>query len=340
MPARALFLAAGLAAVPGTSSGLWAQVVRGNGATATSITVGTLSTGTVLDVSPAVSADRRYVGMGIDVQNSTLGGIDSFVLTMPEAGGGVQRAVAIAPVKFRPAVVGKVTFVDEDKGLLAAHVSAAELKGVSLKDAVRKLADASGENVVLGIRGLEQAGVDTKSPRDFSVAAGTMKEALLAIIRKAAPETEMVITAQDKVITVTTQAQADRALVTRTYALQDLLANVPRFVAGGTNLNDLGPERAEHELFRGTDMTRPPGVVASAQGRKAAPTRPADPLDITDLVTSTVRPEIWKNHGGAAEIHRAGDHVVVRAPESVHAILAGPAHGNPDHVDSYYLFGQ
>jgi general secretion pathway protein D len=49
----------------------------GNAATATSLTIGTLTTGVTLQVEATVSSDHRYVVMNVDPQLSTLDGIDT-----------------------------------------------------------------------------------------------------------------------------------------------------------------------------------------------------------------------------------------------------------------------
>ena len=98
------------------------------------------------------------------------------------------------------------------------------MKQVSLKGAVRQLADATKGNIVLGIRGLEEAGVDVNLVRDYAVPGGTVKDAVLALLKIGAPDTDMVITAEDRRISIATQAQADNVVVTKTYYLADLMA--------------------------------------------------------------------------------------------------------------------
>src|SRR4051794_28689743 len=67
--------------VGGIRGAVRAQAVVGGAVTGTSVNVQTISTGTVLSVTPAASADRRYVGMAINPQFSTLEGVDTFVLS-------------------------------------------------------------------------------------------------------------------------------------------------------------------------------------------------------------------------------------------------------------------
>ncbi len=329
-----------------------AQFVSSPNVTGTSINVQTLSTGTVLQVTSAVSADGRYVTMSIDVQSAVLDGLDTFVLTngpgtiggTGAAGGvlglsGVPQPVAIRRVPFRPAQVENVVFVDDDKPLLAVKVAAGNWPGMSLKSAIRKLADASHENIVLGTRGLEQSGVDVNQTLDFSFPAGTVKDALLAILKTAVPRKEMVISAEDKVISVMTQGQADQVLISKTYYLQDLLAALPRFVKGGTDLNEIGSGAVSDcgDTSKPLDFSKPP---ANAQASKPKIVAAPNSTNILEVITDTVRPEIWRNHGGKSEIALVGDRVTIKAPASVHALLDGPKTSNPSKVPMYINYNQ
>jgi len=352
----------GLAAAVALGAAARGQTVTTGGATATNLNVSTINSGTVLEVTGVVSADRRYVGMAITPSFSTLDGFDTFVI--PNTGVasgdiGMQQAVGLRRMAYRPAQVGKVIFVDNDKPLLAARMGAMDLKDVSMKDAVRKVADTTRLNIVLGTRGLEQAGVDLNARHDFAIPAGTVKETLLAILKIGAPEPDMVITAEDKVIQVATQGQADNAMVTKTYYLQDLLANLPRIIEGGTNLNDLG-RKATLDVTP-TDLSKPPapvpvstakanGTARGARGAAAgsspgAPVKPAQraapaSTNILEVITDSVRPEIWRNHGGKAEISMVGDRVTIKAPQSVHAILEGPKVYDPNKLPLYVNYSR
>ena len=236
-----------------------------------------------------------------------------------------------------------------NKTLLTTKVKATRWKGVTLKAAVQKLADGTKLNMVLGIRGLQQAGVDLTATKDFAIADGTVKEALLALLQTALPGKDMVITAEDKVIQIDTQAQADLQLVTKTYYMEDLLANLPQFVSGDTNLYEIGMEKAGgldaavEDTTKALDLSKPPTPVtplANATAAKPAATKPPASTNILEVITDTVRPEIWKNHGGKCEISMVGNRVTIKAPASVHVLLDGPKVYKADKVPVYVNYGQ
>jgi hypothetical protein len=51
-------------------------------------------------------------------------------------------------------------------------------------------------------------------------------------------------------------------------------------------------------------------------------TRDQKAADIIKMITTTIRPEIWKDNGGPASISFYRDHLVVTAPRSVHELLS------------------
>jgi hypothetical protein len=331
--------------------------------TATSVQVSTLTTGMSLQVSAAVSGDGRYVTMNVDPQFSNLEGLDTIVVQNPNGAGTLLQAIGNRRVPFRPAQVGKITFVEKDKPLLAARVPALTLPATSLKAAVRQLAESTKSNIVLGLKGLQEAGVDPNAPHDFAVPAGTTRESLVALLQAAAPQLDVVITAEEKVISVATQAQADNTVVTKTYYLEDLLANLPRFVSPETNLDEIGGRPVNASLdfsgagsrsnasvpsgpygnlaaYRNSPIAPAPDL-ATGRGRRGQARKPSPSTNITELITATVRPEIWKVNGGAiGEIGVVGNRVTIRAPQSVHALLEGPSHYNPNKVPVYIGYGQ
>ena len=76
------------------------------------------------------------------------------------------------------------------------------------------------------------------------------------------------------------------------------------------------------------------------QAAKPKPAPRPGSTNILELITDTVRPEIWVNHGGKSEVYAVGNQVTIKAPASVHALLDGPKVYNPNKVNSYVQYGQ
>ncbi len=77
---------------------------NGQGAVAFSPTVGAVPDGVGLSVTPAVSADRRYVRLSLDFQSQTVGGFSNFPIPGAVGGGGGMggglRSVGVGPADF------------------------------------------------------------------------------------------------------------------------------------------------------------------------------------------------------------------------------------------------
>lgn len=68
--------------------GLGPAQARGQGAVGFAPTVGTLPDGVMLGVTPVVTADRRYVRLGVQPQFQTVLGFDSYTIPAAVSGGG------------------------------------------------------------------------------------------------------------------------------------------------------------------------------------------------------------------------------------------------------------
>src|SRR4051812_9932330 len=120
-----------------------AQIFPGRGVVGTNLTINTLTTGTVLEATAAVSADGRYVTMNVHPQQSSLEGFDLFQIPNTSNGNALPQAMGIRRIPFRQAQIGKVTFVEKHKKLLALPVAPMQLENTSLKSAAKKLAEST-----------------------------------------------------------------------------------------------------------------------------------------------------------------------------------------------------
>ncbi len=169
---------------------------------------------------------------------------------------------------------------------------------------------------MLGSAAIRQAKIDNRAPLKLDLPVGTLKETLGKLLTQAAPEERWVVNAEDKVIFITTEAQADNMVVTKTYPEIDLIKNAPRWLSTRVNL--------------GAMKEKDP----NAPGEKGAPS--VGSSNIMLLITQTLRPEIWKMNGGkVGEIYEVGDKVTITAPITVHALLEGPTHYNPNAAPLY-----
>lgn len=217
---------------------------------------------------------------------------------------------------FRPAQAGCVVFVVNDATLIDHTLPAMTMSQATLGTVLDRFSRLTKTNLVASWAAMARKHISGKVKRDIHLPAQSYKDDLVAALKLFAPRVRMVITAQENVIFLTTRQQDDETLITRTYWLSDLIGNLPRIIRAGTNLENL-----------------------QKPGDKVAPhTKPVEhPIstNILELLSSTVRPKIWINHGGKANITQVNNRVIVTAPASVQAILKGPSHYNPNAAPLY-----
>lgn len=240
------------------------------------------------------------------------------------AGKGSEEGKEEKPAKAR------IYVAEFDRSMLGAAVPALKTEGaerLTLRQAVSRIARESKKNIVLGTAALKNAGIDEKAMYAFDVPAGTVRDQLKAVLRVGAPGQGMVVLAEENVIFVTTQAQADKQLASRTYYLADLAHNSPQWL----NL-DLDDDTRK-ALKAGEE-----GKVIDASDQVAP--RKANKQDVMELMVRVLRPEIWKVNGGnGAEFFVVDESVTIKAPKYVHALLDGPKVHNPNQAPLYIHYG-
>ncbi|NNM85407.1 MAG: hypothetical protein HKL96_06610 [Phycisphaerales bacterium] len=226
-----------------------------------------------------------------------------------------------AAFPFRPAQIGQVVFVLDEPELLRHELPKMVLRHSTLNHALDELARSTHTNLVASWNAMVKDGLSMTARQSLTLPANSYKRDMVLLMKHFMPHRHLVITAQSNVIFITTQAQDDLRLVVRYYWLPDLLQNLPRIIHPGTNL----------ETYKPTASAKAPTTAPATQPKKSPPIS----TNIIDLITSTVRPKIWLNHGGKGTISIVGERVIVSAPANVQAMLNGPSHYNPNAAPLY-----
>ncbi|MGC8625253.1 MAG: hypothetical protein ACP5VQ_08305, partial [Phycisphaerae bacterium] len=166
-----------------------------------------------------------------------------------------------------------------------------------------------------------QAGIQESRRLTLCLPGQGYKLDLVAALKAFAPRIRMVISADQNVIFINTQAADNQHLIMRTYWLEDLIANIPRYM----NPNSLHGRKIT--------KTSAPGASKGGAAVNSSPARENKPhpqTNIIELITDHVEPKVWANHGGKATISQIGNKVIIIAPASVQALLQGPSHYNPN----------
>lgn len=218
------------------------------------------------------------------------------------------------------------------KAALNRRLPDVKLLNVGLADAIDFVRDVSGANVVVNWRALADAGVTRDTPVNVRLNAVTLRKVLTTVLSEAGAGTALAFTLDDDVIEVTTQQIADARLYMKIYPIEDLIMEVPNFDnapdfnlqsssgggggGGGGGGNSGGGGGGGGGLFGG-------GNAGGGKQDEKQKTREERAQEIVDLITSTVRPDVWRDAGGTASIRYFNGSLIVSAPLSVHELIGG-----------------
>ncbi len=233
---------------------------------------------------------------------------------------------------FRPAEIGRVIFVQNEPSLLEHVLPPMVFHHKTLSEVLSTFSTLTNTNVAAGWAAMAHAGIKFNRRLTLRLPGQGYKLDLVAALKSFAPNVRMVISADQNVIFVNTQAADNQHLIMRTYWIQDLIANIPRYI----NPQSFGKKRpAEGSHGKRAPQEHAAGgptKAAKASGNRSAgqSNPPSMERNILQLITDHVEPKIWLNHGGKATISQVGNKVIVIAPASVQALLQGPSHYNPN----------
>jgi hypothetical protein len=209
------------------------------------------------------------------------------------------------------------TNVRKAPSMLDRTVGQVNLDKVTLADAIDFLRDSAGVNLHVNWKALESAGVSRDVPVSIRLSNLPVRKALTYVLNAAPPATWFL---DDGVIEVTTQELADKHMYTRVYPIDDLVMDIPDFYGPQFNLQSAaqgsGQSGGGQSPFQNSNTQQQPQ-------QQPRPTRDERGQQIVDLVTQSIRPDIWKVNGGPATIAYYHGSLVVTAPRQVHEAIAG-----------------
>jgi hypothetical protein len=166
-----------------------------------------------------------------------------------------------------------------------------------------------------------------------------MKKALYLILAESGSAEELTFYIDDGVIEVTTLAIADSKMITKVYPVQDLLIEAIDYEApnlntlnnnNGSNFNN-GNSNWNNNLWGNNgnnwnnNVNNNNGNNNLQQSRKDLQQSRKDLADkLIELITTIIRPDIWKQNGGNATIVIFQGNMIITAPRSVHEAVGGP----------------
>jgi len=237
-----------------------------------------------------------------------------------------------------------------------ATIPALLLKDQPLGKVMDQLRDDAGANISVDWKTLEGAGVTKDTLITLSLYEVSLGDALGQIMSVAHPSSPVLTYIDFNVIHITTQAEADKKLIVRTYNVKDLTsAQVnqvlpPRTNGIGNNNNNNGFNNNQSGIPNVTQV----GIGATTTGIQQQGNQYGNQNNnnnnnqmtngqliqqaqaqagaaLVNLVKAQIRPDIWsdgKGGGGPANITFYNGTLVVTAPVYVQEAIGGPVPGH------------
>lgn len=200
--------------------------------------------------------------------------------------------------------------------MLDRPVGELKLDKVPLSDAIDFLRASTNVNLHVDWHELEAAGVTKDSPVSVHLSNLPLRKALNFVLSGQGTATWFI---DQGVIEITTQAVADKHMYTRVYPVDDLIVDVPNFIGPQFSLQNAaqngstggGGQSPFQDNNTNTNTTPEKVKTKSERGQ-----------DLVDLITQTIRPDVWKANGGEATIAYYNGMLVVHAPRQVHELIS------------------
>ena len=189
-------------------------------------------------------------------------------------------------------------------------VENAEFDEMPLEEFVEWLERLTKANVVVRWKVLESAGIAKDRPltlKQKNIPLGKLLPLAFEALTSGLEGVEMAAKAHGNVLLITTRADLNSKLVTRTYDIEALRVVVPDFHGNRANIDAVGQGGRQQG-----------GAVQSGGGGGSNPNIDAETQRLIDVITSTIDPPSWKVNGGKGTITVFKNNMIIRNSEEAH----------------------
>jgi hypothetical protein len=233
------------------------------------------------------------------------------------------RLAAALAVTFGLTVAALTARVDAaPRTVLDRTLPETKFTGVTLGDALDFVRDVSGLNIHVNWKALEAQNVTADTPVNIRLRSVSVRKLLNLLLSEAGGGDTLTYFVDEGVIEVTTREMADKKVYTKVYPIEDLVMEVPEF----SDPPSLNLQNINQQSQQGGGGGSSQGIFGTGSDRResdraGSTTREERGQQLVDLITETVRPEIWATNGGTATIRYFRGNLIVTAPRSVHEAL-------------------
>ena len=198
--------------------------------------------------------------------------------------------------------------------------------GVTLGDAIDFVRDVGGVNIHVNWKALEEQNVTADTPVNVRLRSVSLRKVLGLLLTEASGSDALTFYVDEGVVEVTTRELADKKVFTKIYPVDDLVMEIPDF--GEPPSFNLTATTDQGSGGGGGGGGSSGGIFGGSSSetnrdQNNTTTREQRGEELVQLITETVRPDIWAVNGGTATIRYFRGSLVVTAPRSVHEALGG-----------------
>lgn len=176
-----------------------------------------------------------------------------------------------------------------------------QFDGIQLKDVLDFLRNVSNCPIHVKWAELEKAGITKNSKVNVRLTNVTLDKAVRTILDDVAGPGKLGFVVEEGVITISTQADLDRATATRVYDIRDLIRPIRDFESEGLGWPKRKPE---------------------VKDKEPDPTESEMAEEVMDLIKATVAPDSWPPKGETASMRLLGGQLIItQAPRHHKDIL-------------------
>jgi hypothetical protein len=204
-------------------------------------------------------------------------------------------------------------------GELNSPMPSARLIGIPLVDAIGFLHDVAGLNINVDWKTLESLKISKDVPINLNLHNVRTEKVLQMVLAQAGGDL-LTYYIDGNVVQVTSRAKADEKIVVVVYFVDDLLSLDDSFdytVADSVTASSGGASSGGSSGVFGSGNSQTNGLSPGASKQQKADA-------LIKLVEKLVRPEVWKDNGGNAQIQYFNGSLIIAAPRSVHELIGGP----------------
>lgn len=190
---------------------------------------------------------------------------------------------------------------------------AVDFQNVALGDVFQSFRERTGLNLAIDWNAIQTLGVDKTTPVTMTAHGLTAGKTLALILDSAAPNHALTYYVDHGIVHITTQAVADQDMITRVFPIEDLLVQHEDF----TQIPFIDVANQTTATVGGGSTQSPIQSAGQPNPQEVQAQRQKTIDSIISAITSSVRPEIWKQNGGTASITYFNGNLIVTAPRSV-----------------------